>query len=250
MPSDFSYPEDPAGVAPVRCVAVQAAAEPGVMRVRIRWKRPQEPPSCLLPFPASSDLRIVQVGDFPILTGLAWFYVEWWEALRAHQPDILAGHRDALTRLAELVKRRRIDLALGRALFTLTRVGERPLPDAARDQLWDAFGVPVYELYVTGNGVILASECEAHNGWHVNPETARISKLAGEPHVVLNRLGSNGREYQAVGMGFAADMTSETCDCGQTTPRVVNLPVSTDHLTLLGMTPGDYLSSLLAPPAA
>jgi hypothetical protein len=144
------------------------------MRVRIRWRRAHESPGCLLPFPASPELRIAQVGDFPILTGPAWFYVEWWEALRAHQPDILAEHRDALTRLAELVRRRRIEMALGRAVFTLTRVGERPLPDAARDQLWHAFGVPIYELYVTGNGTILASECEAHNGWHVCLEAAHF----------------------------------------------------------------------------
>jgi hypothetical protein len=222
----------------------------GVMRVRICFKRAQEPLGCLLPFPASRDSCIAQVGDFPILTGAAWFYVGCWEALRAHQPDILAGHRDALTRLAELVMRRRVDIPLGRALFALTRVGERPLPDVVRDQLWAAFGVPIYELYVTSNGSILASECEAHNGWHVHPDAARISKLSGEPHLILNRFGSNGREFQPVGMGFAADLTSEVCDCGQTTPRVVNLPVSTDHLTLPRLTAGAYSSSLLAPPAA
>lgn len=209
----------------------KAAEQPCVMRVRICWKRAQESPGCQLPFPASPDSRIAQVGDFPILIGPTWFYVEWWEALRKLQPDILAGHCSALSRMAELVTRKRIDMALGRAVFALTRVGERPLPDAARDQLWHAFGVPIYELYITGNGIILASECEAHNGWHVNPKTARVSKRAGEPHAVLSRFGSNGRELQSVGMGFAADVTSEVCDCGQTTPRVVNLPVAFDQAT-------------------
>ncbi|MGA7416344.1 MAG: hypothetical protein WBW33_38095 [Bryobacteraceae bacterium] len=220
------------------------------MRVRICWKRAQEPPGSLLPFPASHDSRIAQVGDCPILNGPSWFYVEWWEALRKLQPDILAGHRDALRRLAELAMRRRIDMALGRAVFILTRVGERPLPEAARDQLWHAFGVPIHELYVTGNGIVLASECEAHNGWHVHPDTARISKLSGEPHLILNRLGSNGREFQAVGMGFAADVTTEVCDCGQSTPRVVNLPVFADHLALARLAAGACANGVLAPPAA
>lgn len=106
---------------------------------------------------------------------------------------------------------------------------------------------PVYELYVTGNGIILASECEAHCGGHVDPETARISKLAGEPHLILYRLRGNRRQFQAVGMGFAAHLTSDVCDCGQTTPRVVNLPVSSDQLPLPILTVGAYSSSLLAP---
>ncbi len=220
------------------------------MRVRIRWNRAQEPPGCLLPFPASHDARIAQVGDFPILTGPTWFHIEWWDALRKLQLDVLAGPRDALRRLAELTTRHGIDMALGRALFSITRVGERPLSDPARDQLWNAFGVPVYELYVSGNGIVLASECEAHDGWHVIPETARISKLAGEPHLVLNRREPNGSEFQAIGMGFTADVTTEVCDCGQTTPRVVNLPVCSDDLTLPRLTAGAYSSSLLAHPAA
>ena len=166
------------------------------------------------------------MGDFPIFPGLPWFYVEWWEALLTFKPAFLVGYRDSLLRLSEMVTRRRIDLPVDRALFTFTRVGERPLLDATRDQFWQAFGVPVFELYVTGNGIVLASECEAHNGWHVSPQTARISKLAGEPHLVLNRLGSNNEVFQAVGMGFAADVTPEPCECGQTTPRVVNLPTT------------------------
>src|SRR5271170_7199552 len=218
------------------------------MRLRIWWKRSGKQSHDSLPFPARPDSRIAQVGDFPILTGPAWFYVEWWEALRKLHPDILAGQWDAIRRLAELITRRNIDFHLEHALFSLTRVGERPLPEAARHQLWKAFGVPVYELYVTGNGIILAGECEAHNGWHVNPKTARISKLAGEPHVVLNRLGEDGREFQAVGMGFTADVTVEPCDCGQSTPRVVNLPTSAGHSVMPQLAAGTPSSGVLVPP--
>ena len=88
------------------------------------------------------------------------------------------------------------------------------------------------------------------NARHITVGTSvlkrRISKLAAEPHLILNRFGGNGREFQAVGMGFAADVTTEICDCGQTTPRVVNLPVSTDQLTLPRLTAGVHSRSLLA----
>jgi hypothetical protein len=219
------------------------------MRVRICLNRAAEPPGCLLPFPATTDSRIAQVGEFPILPGPPLFYVGCWEALRAFQPDILAGHCEALIRLADLVTRQRIDLALRRALFALTRVGDRPLPDADRDQLWHAFGVPVYELYVSCNGIILAGECEAHTGWHVNPETARTSKLRGEPHLVLNRRSGEGREFQAMGMGFSADVTTAVCECGQSTPRVINLPVCSDPV-MPRLAAASHFNYLLAPPAA
>jgi hypothetical protein len=193
------------------------------MRVRIHWHSSGDEPQCSLPFPARGSSRIAQVGDYPVFPGLPWFYVEWWEAMLTFKPAFLVGYRDSLLRLSEMVTRRRIDLPVDGALFTLTRVGERPLLDETRDQFWRAFGVPVFEIYVTGNGIVLASECEAHNGWHVRPQTASISKLAGEPHLVLNRLGSNNEVFQPLGMGFAADVTSEPCECGQTTPRVLNL---------------------------
>jgi hypothetical protein len=202
----------------------QAAPQSLVMRVRIRWHSAAKQPYCPLPFPARPDSRVAQVGDFPILQGLPWFYVEWCEALIKLRPTIVIGHHNALRRLSELVTRQKIDFPVDGALFSLTRVGERPLLDTMREQLWQAFGVPVFEMYVTGNGIILASECEAHNGWHVNPQTACISKLVGEPHVVLNRIGDSGKAFQALGMGFAADVTTDLCECGQATPRVVNLP--------------------------
>ncbi len=196
------------------------------MKVRIHWHSSGEQPQCPLPFPARRGSRIAQVSDSPIFTDLPWCSVERWEALLKFAPAILVGYRDSLVRLSEILTRRRIELPIDGALFVLTRVGERPLLDETRDEFWKAFGVPVFEIYVTGNGMVLASECEAHDGWHVRPQTASISKLAGEPHLVLTRLGRNDEVFQPLGMGFAADVTSEPCECGQTTPRVVNLLTS------------------------
>jgi len=35
--------------------------------------------------------------------------------------------------------------------------------------LWQTFGVPVYELLVGAEGILLARECELQEGWHAQP---------------------------------------------------------------------------------
>ena len=36
-----------------------------------------------------------------------------------------------------------------------------------RERLWKAFRVPVFQQVVTRSGVLLAAECEAHDGLHM-----------------------------------------------------------------------------------
>jgi hypothetical protein len=58
-------------------------------------------------------------------------------------------------------------IQLGHALIALTHEGGRGLSFEDRDQLWQAFGVPVFEQYLTVRNKLLAAECEAHAGLHV-----------------------------------------------------------------------------------
>jgi len=47
------------------------------------------------------------------------------------------------------------------------------LTDADRDWLWSAFRVPVFEQIIGESGELLATECEAHNGMHVQSPNLR-----------------------------------------------------------------------------
>jgi len=80
-------------------------------------------------------------------------------------------------------------------------------------------------LFVSGEGLILAHECEAHEGWHVNTHLAEFVKLRGEPHLVLRRLLPDGSST-AVGVGFTGAVSRRACACGLQTERVINLPAS------------------------
>jgi hypothetical protein len=171
-------------------------------------------------------LRAVQIGTFQTLPNVPWFPNDSWHLIPVQAPDVLAGTCDSLRRLCQYITAWRLDFTfIQRAIFVVTQLGERPLSDQARDELWRVFGVPVFELFVAGDGVILAHECEAHQGWHVNTRAAQFVKLRGEPHLVLRRLLPDGAAT-AIGVGFAGAVTREVCACGIQTERVVNLPAS------------------------
>ncbi len=61
-----------------------------------------------------------------------------------------------------------------------------------RDYIWNTFGVPVFEYLLAASGRIIARECEAHDGMHVEGD---------------------------VGPGFA--ITDELCACGRSGSRVL-----------------------------
>ena len=81
-----------------------------------------------------------------------------------------------------------------RAIVVLAQPGGALLDAHQREQLWQAFRVPVFEQIIGERGQLLAGECEAHQGLHV--ETAAFSP----------------QEYP---------LDTSPCPCGRSTPRVV-----------------------------
>ncbi len=116
-------------------------------------------------------------------------FPEGWgvEAAR-HEPAAIAGTGEQLRALMPW----RIP-SLTHAVIVLARPRGRRLSDLDRDRLWRAFHVPVFEQVVGKAGELLAFECEAHDGLHV--ESPRLP-LKGEI------------------------VCTEPCACGRETPRI------------------------------
>ena len=57
--------------------------------------------------------------------------------------------------------------AFAPAAIAATRPGGPLLSASDRERLWQAFHVPVFEQIIGPNGELLAAECEAHDGLHV-----------------------------------------------------------------------------------
>src|SRR5258708_5470081 len=57
--------------------------------------------------------------------------------------------------------------SLTHALVILERPGGPRLTEADRNAFWRAFRVPVFEQIIGPSGQLLAGECEAHEGLHI-----------------------------------------------------------------------------------
>ncbi|HWF11353.1 MAG TPA: hypothetical protein VG297_22940 [Bryobacteraceae bacterium] len=113
--------------------------------------------------------------------------------MRAWAPEALVLPLGLALTLADQKQRGLFDLpSLSTAIIALTSVEDSPIADHHRDLLWLAFGVPLFEQLRGTNGLVIAAECEVHEGLHVLDGNVR---LAGE------------------------SITNQ-CPCGAQTPRV------------------------------
>jgi hypothetical protein len=151
-----------------------------------------------LPFPAAPGLRIAQVTAGPFFQHSERFFEENWAGLPSFAPAILAGSAPDLLSLAGQFEAGLLDLtSVDVALFALAPCPDPPLTQLSRDILWHTFGLPVFELITEQNGAILASECDAHLGWHL------------EPGVVL------GSRELSRKLGIDVCMNHPPCPCGR-----------------------------------
>ena len=111
----------------------------------------------------------------------------WSEEAAAFAPGVIVGTSAQLLTLAA------IPPTISHALVAVAHPTDMLLTASDRDQLWRAFRVPVFEQVISPRGERLASECEAHDGLHVETEAYDWT-------------------------GYAIDKSP--CACGLRTPRV------------------------------
>jgi hypothetical protein len=115
-------------------------------------------------------------------------YPCWSEDAAKFVPQAIAADLPQLEALAGVV-------SVTHSIIVFRDEEEPRLTQGERDRLWQAFRVPVFEQMIGEDGTLLAGECEAHNGLHI--ESSRFS--AGD------------REIDAT-----------PCGCGRTEPRLVS----------------------------
>ena len=84
----------------------------------------------------------------------------WTPQAARFAPDVLAGPLPELLALAGEA------IEIGRAVVVFIYDLDEALTASERDQLWHAFGVPVFEQLLDDANELLATECEAHDGLH------------------------------------------------------------------------------------
>jgi hypothetical protein len=155
------------------------------MRITIR----RRPRGITFVHPIDPAPRTAVLAAGFLATKLTRVYPDGWnEDAERFSPASLAGSRE---RVFQAV---RDGVHLDHSVIVFTYPGEPPLSIGEREALWIAFGVPVFEQYLSHKNRLLATECDAHFGLHV----------------------VDGYED--------LDLETEVCVCGNRAPRLVRGP--------------------------
>jgi hypothetical protein len=87
----------------------------------------------------------------------------WSEEVSAFAPAAIVASPEQLLGLAAIDR----PPVLTHGLVALGSPGHPMLSAVERDRLWRAFHVPVFEQIIGPRGELLAAECEAHDGLHI-----------------------------------------------------------------------------------
>lgn len=183
------------------------------------WSRARAAASRTLPFPAAPHLRLALVGEFGCFPGTATYPQERWRDLIPYRPDVIAGEPAILGNLAEYVFHGAWkNPSVNTAIFALIAIGQNPMPDNQRLRIWRAFRVPVYELLIDADEGILASECEAYEGWHLRHPQLRFDLRSGK--ILFQK---HGLWESPLPTGLTADGLDGICACGGEAPLLRNV---------------------------
>jgi hypothetical protein len=150
-----------------------------------------------------------------------------WRRTLGFRVRSVAGSFGALQRLAAGVRSGQVSLARTVRRATVhSRVDLGLLRDAERDALWWAFEFPVFEEVRGFDNELLAWECEAHSGLHVNAECA-VTETAGNGgggELVLTSLAGLRYPMLRVLTGLIVRQAEGLCECGEKSARVIFPP--------------------------
>ncbi|MCA2968130.1 MAG: hypothetical protein INH43_06410 [Acidobacteriaceae bacterium] len=145
------------------------------------------------------------------------------EKLRQFAPQALAAPGDTIRSLAQSIEEgetawRRLD----QALVVFTDVVRGSLSEADRDYFWRVFEVPVFEQFRGFAGELLAQECEAHSGMHIEQANA-IFSVGADGQLEISFLRNQQAPLFRLATNLSASLAHGRCPCGQTTPRLLDL---------------------------
>jgi hypothetical protein len=187
------------------------------VRAKLGRRRSEKTLPISLPFPVSTTLRLAQLSPGPKFADVQPLILKRWSDVQTFAPNVIVGSLSEMKRLVEQVSTGCLDAScLDRAIVILTPFGSKPLNDVARVALWQAFGVPIFELYLALDQSLLASECDAHEGWHLAPGIGSLTLDTGE--LILEGAGNSGLKT-----GLRASRDQTACPCGRPTPRIVDI---------------------------
>ena len=91
----------------------------------------------------------------------------WLAEMSSFAPQAIAGTLEQLEAVAATA------IPLSHAIVVIGKWEDPRVTEADRERLWMRFRVPVFEQIIAANGALLAAECEAHDGLHIEVDVSR-----------------------------------------------------------------------------
>jgi phenylacetate-CoA ligase len=106
--------------------------------------------------------------------------------------------------------------------------GAEPLHEHERELLQRAFGAPVFNTFGSREFMLIAAECERHEGLHVSADNLIVETVdeAGEPvigrpgRVLITDLHNFGMPFIRYANGDLATLATRACSCGRGLPLI------------------------------
>lgn len=95
----------------------------------------------------------------------------WGEEAAHFEPSAIAATIDQIRVLGWV-----LIPSLTHALVVLERPGSPRLTEQDRNAFWRAFRVPIFEQIIGPSGQLLAGECEAHSGLHIEGSGLHLTR--------------------------------------------------------------------------
>ena len=153
------------------------------MQVKTPWRKK---PVLVYPIPPAPKTAVL-INGFRPTANIRVFENGWTDEAVTFAPASIAA---TLAQLHALP----IIPSLRNALIALVRPNDPSLSEEDREHLWRNYRVPVFEQRIDDSCHLLAAECEAHDGLHLQSE---LSPREGEL------------------------LETTPCGCGRTTPRLI-----------------------------
>jgi phenylacetate-CoA ligase len=149
--------------------------------------------------------------------------LDYFAEIQRVRPEAIVAYTNPLYDLARIFRERGLVPHSPRTIV----VGAEALHDFQRQLIEDVFRAPVFETYGSREFMLLAAECDRHDGLHVNAEQILLEVLdddgrpaapGAEGQVVITDLYNYGMPFVRYANGDRAVAGFGSCSCGRGLP--------------------------------
>ncbi len=140
-----------------------------------------------------------------------------WRARLGFPAQAIAGPKGELAQLAGDSGVRPARFRGARRVIAYTKLGDPLLSNEHRDRMWRAFELPVFEQLRGLDGELLGAECEAHDGLHLETESAIFEILEGE--LLVTSLLDLRYPIMRLRTSLCGTIDRRACACGAASAR-------------------------------